>query len=82
MYTGTVSYGLYLLHKLPFDAEQAFRLNGNSIFTLLMGLAASYFIVTVSWFMFERPILKLKRFFESPPLPAEGPNSQFVPEVS
>ncbi len=70
-YTGMISYGLYLLHKLPFDAEQAFHLNAWPLFALLMGFVVSYVAATASWFLLERPILKLKRRFEFLPTSAD-----------
>jgi peptidoglycan/LPS O-acetylase OafA/YrhL len=73
VYTGTISYGLYLLHKLPFDvAKDRPPAHPAAIFALL--LVADYAVASASWFVLERPILRLKRFFafQSPgrmPLP-------------
>jgi peptidoglycan/LPS O-acetylase OafA/YrhL len=78
-YTGTISYGLYLLHKLPFDAEQIFRLGRHPVLELLAGLAASYAIATLSWFIFEKPFLKLKSFFEAKPALQEDADGQLAP---
>jgi len=63
-YTGRISYGLYLLHKIPFDAAQSFHLDGHPFLTLMIGLAASYALATLSWNLLEKPILSLKRFFD------------------
>jgi peptidoglycan/LPS O-acetylase OafA/YrhL len=74
VYTGTISYGLYLLHKIPFDTAQWFHLDGNPALALPMCLAATYLIAILSWNLLEKPFLRLKRFFESRPgrLSAKG----------
>ncbi len=79
VYTGTISYGLYLLHKTPFDMEQLFHLDRHPVLALLMGLAASYVIAILSWNLLEKPFLRLKRFFESRPARLGGAISQFAP---
>ncbi len=79
VYTGTISYGLYLLHKIPFDMAQSFQLDRHPVLTLLAGLAASYVTATLSWNLLEKPFLRLKRFFESKSVRLEGANSQFAP---
>jgi peptidoglycan/LPS O-acetylase OafA/YrhL len=63
IYTGTISYGLYLLHKIPIDAAQAFHLDRHPIRTLPIVLTASYVLATLSWNLLEKPCLRLKRFF-------------------
>jgi peptidoglycan/LPS O-acetylase OafA/YrhL len=65
LYTGTISYGLYLLHKIPFDMVQSFHLDRHPVLGLAMGLAGSYVMATLSWHLLEKPFLKLKRLFES-----------------
>jgi peptidoglycan/LPS O-acetylase OafA/YrhL len=65
VYTGTISYGLYLLHKIPFDVEDALHLDRYPALVFAAGLAASYALAALSWRIFEKPILELKRFFES-----------------
>jgi peptidoglycan/LPS O-acetylase OafA/YrhL len=65
VYTGTISYGLYLLHKIPFDMAQSFHWNSYPVPVLLASLAASYGVAFLSWNLLEKPFLRLKRFFES-----------------
>jgi peptidoglycan/LPS O-acetylase OafA/YrhL len=67
VFTGTISYGLYLLHKIPFDLEQLIHLDRYPVPALVMGFAASYVIATLSWILLEKPFLRLKRFFEPGP---------------
>jgi len=66
MYTGTISYGLYLLHKIPDDAFK--RLHWKETHPVAAFWAAvlvSYVLAMVSWKLLEKPFLNLKRFFES-----------------
>jgi len=67
VYTGTISYGLYLLHKIPFDMAHAFRLERYPFLALPLLLAAGYALAALSWNLLEKPFLRLKRFFESKP---------------
>lgn len=78
IYTGTISYGLYLLHKIPFDGMQSLNVNWFPPLMLLSGLALSYAIAFVSWNVLEKPFLKLKRFFESKRVLPEGGENALV----
>jgi peptidoglycan/LPS O-acetylase OafA/YrhL len=78
VYTGKISYGLYLLHKIPFDTEQFLHMDRYPAPALLMGLAASYVIATLSWLLLEKPFLRLKRFFEYRPGRSQDTNGQFA----
>jgi peptidoglycan/LPS O-acetylase OafA/YrhL len=60
IYTGTISYGLYLLHKIPFDMAHAFRLERYPALALPILLAAGYAMAALSWNLLERPFLRLK----------------------
>ena len=64
VYTGTISYGLYLLHKIPFDIVEALHLNLHPWLVLPIGFAACYAAAALSWNLLEMPFLKLKRYFE------------------
>ena len=73
VHMGTVSYGIYLLH--PFclmltSSLLAFAgLGGPGLFASVMQVvvtgALAVAVATVSFRLFESPILKLKKFFES-----------------
>ena len=65
IYTGTISYGIYLLEKIPIDAAQLLHLDRHPVIVLLVTAAATYLLATLSWNMLEKPCLRLKRFFES-----------------
>jgi peptidoglycan/LPS O-acetylase OafA/YrhL len=66
VYLGQISYGLYLLHKPIPSILRAYGIDTDEIpagigflmYTVLAILAAS-----LSWFLFERPINRLKRNF-------------------
>ncbi len=64
VYTGIISYGLYLLHKIPFDTAQSLHADRHPALALLGGLAGAYALAFVSWNLLEKPALKLKRYFE------------------
>lgn len=68
IYTGTISYGLYLLHKLPFGLVQALHLDRHPLLSLLIIFIMSYALAALSWTLLEKPFLNLKRLFVSRPL--------------
>ncbi len=67
VYSGTISYGLYLLHKIPLDAALEVHFERHAVLALLLGLAASYAFAILSWNLLETPFLRFKRFFGSTP---------------
>jgi peptidoglycan/LPS O-acetylase OafA/YrhL len=74
MYSGTVSYGLYLLHKIPFGIVQALHLDRHPYLPLPIIFVTSYALAALSWNLLEKPFLKLRRFFESRPTRFDQPN--------
>jgi len=78
VYTGTISYGLYLLHKIPFAIVQSFRLDRYPFLVMPIILLASYAMAALSWNLLEKPFLRLKRFFESKPVRKDRSDNQFV----
>jgi peptidoglycan/LPS O-acetylase OafA/YrhL len=78
VYTGTISYGLYLLHKIPFAMVQTFRLDRYPFLVMPIILLASYATAALSWNLLEKPFLQLKRFFESKPVHKDRSDNQFV----
>jgi len=78
VYTGTISYGLYLLHKIPFDAAQLLHLDRHPLLALPIAIAGGYALAALSWNLLEKPFLRLKRFFESRPSRVQPSDSQFV----
>jgi peptidoglycan/LPS O-acetylase OafA/YrhL len=65
IYTGIISYGLYLLHKIPFGVVQVLHLDWRYPWLpFLFILVASYVLAALSWNLLEKPFLSLKRFFQ------------------
>jgi peptidoglycan/LPS O-acetylase OafA/YrhL len=63
-YTGTISYGLYLLHKIPSDIVQATHVDRHPVLILPVVFLGSYVLAVLSWNLLEKPFLNL-RFFVS-----------------
>jgi len=68
MYTGTISYGLYLLHKIPFDVAETIGLDRYPFVAAPLMLVACYVTAVMSWHLLEKPFLRFKRVFESRPV--------------
>jgi peptidoglycan/LPS O-acetylase OafA/YrhL len=64
IYTGIISYGLYLLHKIPFGMVQVLHLDRHPYLPLPIILVGSYTLAALSWNLLEKPFLSLKRFFD------------------
>lgn len=78
IYTGIISYGLYLLHKIPIGVIQTLHLERHPLLDLPIIIAMSYAIAALSWNLLERPFLKLKRFFDSPAARVSGKRGQLT----
>lgn len=79
IYSGVISYGIYLLEKIPIDAVKSFRINGHPAIVLLLSAAATYLLAALSWNLLEKSALRLKRFFETvQPAPSE-PQGELAP---
>jgi peptidoglycan/LPS O-acetylase OafA/YrhL len=68
IYSGTISYGLYLLHKIPSGMVETLHLDRNPFLSYPIIFVASFAIAALSWNLLEKPFLNLKRFFESKPV--------------
>jgi peptidoglycan/LPS O-acetylase OafA/YrhL len=64
VYTGTISYGLYLLHKIPVGMVEALHLDRHRFVPLPFIFVMSFVLAALSWNFLEKPFLYLKRFFE------------------
>jgi peptidoglycan/LPS O-acetylase OafA/YrhL len=78
VYTGQISYGLYLLHKLPFDFAKAFQVNAHPLLMAVILFASCYGMAALSWNLLEMPFLKLKQFFEPKTAPAQANSGLWV----
>jgi peptidoglycan/LPS O-acetylase OafA/YrhL len=65
IYSGVISYGIYLLEKIPIDAVKSLRLQGHPAIMLLVTAAITYLMATFSWFLLEKPVMRWKRYFET-----------------
>jgi peptidoglycan/LPS O-acetylase OafA/YrhL len=65
IYTGTISYGLYLLHKIPFGAAKFLEWDKHAALATPILLALCYGLAALSWNFLEKPFLRMKRFFEA-----------------
>ena len=77
-YLGKTCFGLYLLHR-PADtivSALAARagVDGAAIWLVLVKIAVAVGLASLSWFLFERPILRLKRRFASSRHPVVDPS--------
>jgi peptidoglycan/LPS O-acetylase OafA/YrhL len=63
IYTGAISYGIYILQKIPLDAAKTFHLDRYGYLALPITAATTYVLAALSWNFLEKPFLKLKRFF-------------------
>lgn len=68
IYSGTISYGLYLLHKISFGIVQTLHLDRNPYLPIPIIFVTSFALAAISWNLLEKPFLSLKRFFESTPV--------------
>lgn len=74
IFAGIISYGLYLLHKIPMDMAQILRLDRYPLVALPVTFAAAFLLAFVSWNLLEKPFLGLKRFFRPTSLSQDAVN--------
>ena len=65
VYTGTISYGIYILEKIPGDVVKVLHLDGLPFLSLAFTTCATYSLAAISWKFLEKPFLRLKRNFET-----------------
>jgi peptidoglycan/LPS O-acetylase OafA/YrhL len=90
-YTGKISYALYLMHVPVFDLFREPRLRprlewfhspaANGLFLLVCMVTAVYLAASASWYFFESPILKLKRWFATPAVSRTAPSIVIGPKA-
>jgi peptidoglycan/LPS O-acetylase OafA/YrhL len=79
LYTGRISYGLYLLHLAAFGLATKPELRRhyprnpvwNDLTYLAVGIIVSYGAASLSWILFESQILRAKRWFSTRPAESE-----------
>src|SRR5580698_3026690 len=78
VYTGTISYGIYLLQKIPLDAAKTFHLDLHPLLALPITTALTFAMAALSWNLLEKPFLRLKRFFEVREIGHGDPTGELV----
>jgi len=63
IYTGTISYGIYLLAHVPLDIAKSFNAERHPFLAFSVTAIATYGLATLSWLFLEKPFLRLKRHF-------------------
>jgi peptidoglycan/LPS O-acetylase OafA/YrhL len=61
VWIGTISYGLYLWHYPIFCAMVELRFSGQKV--LIFGSLASFLVASLSYYVMEKPVLRLKKHF-------------------
>jgi peptidoglycan/LPS O-acetylase OafA/YrhL len=64
LYTGKISYGLYVYHPLIFMYYAVYGKTGYFLPDLVLCFAAAFLIASLSYFFFESKILYFKKYFE------------------
>ena len=69
IYIGKISYGLYVYHlfidQLFFNIINKYlRINTNDVGHILIFVALNMIVATISWYLVEKPINGLKRYFK------------------
>lgn len=63
VYTGIISYGIYVLEKIPLDAIKAFHLDRHPLIAFSAAIVSTYALAMLSWNFLEKPFLRLKGRF-------------------
>jgi peptidoglycan/LPS O-acetylase OafA/YrhL len=63
VYSGMISYGIYLLEKIPVDAVKSLHWQPHPAAVLPVTMVATYALATGSWYLLERPVMRWKQFF-------------------
>lgn len=64
LYTGKISYGLYVYHPLCYMMSGKYFDTNNIITDFIVSVVLTYIVAALSFHLFESSFLKLKKFFE------------------
>jgi peptidoglycan/LPS O-acetylase OafA/YrhL len=78
VFSGAISYGIYVLEKIPTDAALSLHLDHHPALMLLITAVATYALAILSWNLLEKPFLRLKRYFEVEQETARRPAARLV----
>jgi Predicted acyltransferases len=66
IFSGKISYGLYVFHPLVYVNVSKFIKTSNIAFDFVIMFTLTYLVASASFYFFEERFLKLKRFFKYP----------------
>lgn len=64
LFSGKISYGLYLFHPLCIATIWSVFPQGNLLLNFVIAVGFTFLVASASYYLFELNFLKLKRFFE------------------
>ncbi len=64
-FTGTISYGLYVIHPFVFSAVLGQSVPGGAIGEFILAYSLSFGLAYSVYHLYEKPFLSLKRYFEA-----------------
>jgi len=62
-YLGTISYGIYIWHLIAIVTIVKYYKTPWVILDFILGIAVTIVVASISYYVLEKPFLKLKRFF-------------------
>ncbi len=68
LYTGKVSYGLYVYHPICFWLTKQLVKTGNHGLDMVACFTSTYIVASGSYYLFEKRFLNLKKYFEYKPV--------------
>jgi peptidoglycan/LPS O-acetylase OafA/YrhL len=72
LWIGLVSYSLFLYHLFVLTELHRIQFAGSQFLLIPVGLALSVAVAAVSYYVVERPAIRLKRLVGQPSEPARG----------
>jgi peptidoglycan/LPS O-acetylase OafA/YrhL len=81
-YIGRISYGLYLVHNWMPDVVQKFLGPMPKYEAAPIVLVLTFSVCILSWHFFEKPVLRLKRYFWNARLPRPTASAPMEPDGS
>ncbi|MGE5352654.1 MAG: acyltransferase family protein [Acidobacteriota bacterium] len=80
VWAGSISYGVYLWHDPVFEVMRYFDFSRLSI--LISGSIVTLIIASVSYYVMEKPLLRLKNRFQAKAVPLSHPGSTITAQTA
>jgi peptidoglycan/LPS O-acetylase OafA/YrhL len=64
LFSGKISYGLYVFHPFCFEIVYHFLKTSNIVANFILSFVVTYLVAILSYYLFENRFLKLKKYFE------------------